>query len=137
LGGSVSSPFTSFGLTRQGSESQGSFVSFVLDPKDPAYQENRRQIESVNSAEQLRQLAVRRPELAGPTTTSQGTGTGLTTDASVLGLGLRFTDTGSYSEQKTVSAEGVTRQYEGSGGSGADTCLWQKRQLYRWRPPRK
>jgi hypothetical protein len=118
LGASGGFGVGTMGITGTAGESKGSSVMFVLDPKTPNYVAGRKEIEAVSTVEGLRQLAARRKDAAS-VTTSQGKSQGLTTEAGVLGFGLRFADQGSFTEQETVSAEGVTRQYEGKSDSGA------------------
>ena len=118
IGGSGGVGVASLGYTHGGSESNSQSVTFVLDPKDPNFEARYQEIGKADSVDDLRKLADRRRELAGSTTIGHGTSTSGTTSASVAGLGLSITQGGSYSEEETKDAFGITRRYEGSSTLG-------------------
>ncbi len=118
LGGSAGIGVGSFGYTREGSEFESRSVTFALDPKDPDFNSRFKEVSSANTVDDLRKLAERRKELAGSTTTGHGSSTGGKTSASVAGFGLSISEGGTFSEDETRDASGITRRYEGASTLG-------------------
>jgi len=94
-------------------------VSFSLDPNDAQFDARFNAIARTSSIDELDRLRGSQPGLVGATTTGKGKSETDTVNAGVLGIGLEFSQTGSFSEQETRDEHGVSRHYEGSSGGGA------------------
>jgi hypothetical protein len=119
LGGTASEGVASFGYGNTAAESRLRSVSFSLDPNDAQFDTRFNAIARTSSIDDLDRLRGSQPGLVGATTTGKGKSETDTVNAGVLGVGLEFSQTGSFGEQETRDEGGVSHHYEGSGGGGA------------------
>jgi Domain of unknown function (DUF4157) len=123
VGGSFSEGVAGMGVSREAQQSRGKAVTFSLDPKNPNFDALYNEIAAANTVDDLSQLAAKRPELTGSTTTSRGKSSQTATSASVAGVGLSIKQGGSYSEEETRDERGTSHKYVGSGTLGGRLTL--------------
>jgi hypothetical protein len=126
LGGTGSEGVGSFGISGTRASSKLRAVSFTLDPNDKDFDSHFNAITASTSIEQLDALRVGNKNLVGATVTGKGTSRGSAVTASILGLGARFNDGGSFNEQEVVDERGLSHRYEGSGSGGLDVTVGGK-----------
>jgi hypothetical protein len=123
LGGAVSEGLASVGYSHTGADNRLRAVSFSLDPNDKDFQAKFDSIARVGSIEELDRLRGQQPELAGATTTGEGTSHSDTVSAGFAGVGLQFLQGGSYNEQETRDERGLSHRYEGTGTGGISLTI--------------
>lgn len=123
LGGSFSEGVAGMGLTHEAGESRGKSVTFVLDPNNPNFDAQYKEVMAADTVDDLGKLASSKPELAGATTTSHGKSSGLTTTASVGIFGASVNEGGEYGEEETKDEQGVTHRYTGTGTLGGSLSV--------------
>jgi hypothetical protein len=123
LGGTASEGVASFGVSGTAAKSNLRSVSFALDPGDKDFDAKFNEITTVTSIEQLDALRGKRRDLAGATAIGKGKSGGHKVTAGVLGVGVGFSQGGSFSEQETRDEQGVSHHYEASGSGGMDVSV--------------
>ena len=123
MGATGSEGVASFGYSNTRADNATRSVSFSLDPNDPNFDARFNSITAASSIEQLDALRGTHKDLVSGTGTGKGKSEGNNVSAGVLGVGLRFSDSGSYNEEKIVDERGVSHRYEGTGGGGLDLTV--------------
>jgi hypothetical protein len=127
VGGSAGYGVGSMGYTHQGTEGATTTMTFVLDPNDPAFDAEFKEISAVSSKDSLQAVAQSRPELLRSGTKGTSKSIHGTTNATVAGVGLSVTEGGTYGEEETKEGLGVSHTYTGTGVLGGSLLAGGKR----------